>query len=146
MARFETRPLAEEPTAFPLNAGILAGLTSSSGSGPHCCSDPGLTEVRFRVCFRGFFRGLGCRFWSSGPDKFAPPRSVPGIPGDEVAERVVDPEEELPASSLRESGRGGGVSGAGWSLSPPSRLLRILGRLGELESSLGSSRGAWNAK
>ena len=32
------------------------------------------------------------------------------IPGDEVADNVVEPEEELPASSLRLSGRGGGVS------------------------------------
>ena len=32
------------------------------------------------------------------------------LPGDEVADRVVEPDEELPASSLRLSGLGGGVS------------------------------------
>ena len=32
------------------------------------------------------------------------------LPGDEVAERVVEPDEELPASSFRLSGLGGGVS------------------------------------
>ena len=32
------------------------------------------------------------------------------IPGDEVADNVVEPEEELPASSFRLSGRRGGVS------------------------------------
>ena len=37
----------------------------------------------------------------SPPERLA--RS-PGIPGDEVADKVVDPELELPASSLRLSG------------------------------------------
>lgn len=85
---------------------------------------------------RGFLRlGLG---WITGgcgsslPERFA--LSVPPSPGEDVAERVVDPEEELPASSFRLSGLGGGVSGMEGSLSP-SRLLKILGRLGELEAS-----------
>ena len=54
-----------------------------------------------------------------------------------MADNVVDPDEELPASSLRLSGLGGGVSGIAVSLSP-SRRLRILGRLGELEAILSS--------
>ena len=32
------------------------------------------------------------------------------LPGDEVADRVVEPDEELTASSFRLSGLGGGVS------------------------------------
>lgn len=72
---------------------------------------------------------------SSPPDMLA--RSPTAIPGDEVADNVVEPEEELPASSLRLSGRGGGVSGITLSLSP-SRRLKILGRLGELVNLSGS--------
>ena len=32
------------------------------------------------------------------------------MPGEDVADNVVDPDEELPASSFRLSGLGGGVS------------------------------------
>lgn len=62
-----------------------------------------------------------------------------------MADRVVDPDDELPASSLRESGLGGGVSpnsGSDTSLSP-SRLLKILGRLGEPEVILLVSMSYW---
>ena len=34
----------------------------------------------------------------------------PVMPGEDVADNVVDPDEELPASSFRLSGLGGGVS------------------------------------
>jgi len=119
----------------------LSSVDSSSqgwaSDEPEAC----LTELEVKVCFLGFFLGLGWRLGkvdSSPPDKLA--RSAMASPGEDVADKVVDPEDELPASSFRLSGLGGGVSGMALSLSP-SRLLKMLGRLGELDKeTLASSR------
>ena len=85
--------------------GVANLRLSSSSSSPQCCSDPGRT-LEVNCCFRGFLRGLGWRFWSS----VDPVSRSPVMPGEEVADNVVDPDEELPASSFRLSGLGGGVS------------------------------------